>query len=345
MSFEKRYKIIRIIVCIVVYMHIRLITSALYDKVDDSYFKYQGRELTCSIILEGSMYQSSGRPVGFNYELLRIFADYNYCTMTVEPPIPSPDCWEKLIKNQYDILVFNLTDSIPEEYLDKLYISVPIRGDNVWIVAKDRRQTLNAINFWLAKFQQGKSFKQIMYRYFRSYRIEPYQESDLSVNALSPYDAIIKKYSKYIGMDWRLLSAVVYQESRYFMGAQSTKSAKGLMQIKQSTAARYGITDLYDPDLNVKAGALHIDYLLDIYQNDGIDSANVIKFALAAYNAGEGRIQECRKMADSLGYNANDWEEVVKVFDNMPNFSGKETRRYVNAILEKFESYKQVISK
>ena len=127
------------------------------------------------------------------------------------------------------------------------------------------------------------------------------------------------------------------------MGAQSSRSAKGLMQIKQSTAARYGIDDIYDPDLNVKAGTLHIDYLLNIYRKEGVDSANVIKFALAAYNAGEGRIQECRNVADSLGYNANEWDEVVKVFDKMPNFSGKETKRYVNAIMEKYESYKEII--
>ncbi|MDD4670983.1 MAG: transglycosylase SLT domain-containing protein [Bacteroidales bacterium] len=312
---------------------------------DNNFYTFSKEKVECSILINGGMFASKGRPVGFNYELLRVFADFNNCIANIDPPAESYDCWKELVKGNYDILVVNINDTVPEYYSDMIFLSVPINNNGVWAVTRDNLKMLNAINFWLAEFQDDKSYKQMIYRYFRSYKIEPYLVPDgEKVSALSPYDAIIKKYSKYIGVDWRLLSSVIYQESRYSMGAESPRNALGLMQIKKGTASRYGIDNLYDPELNVKAGTLHIDYLLKMFHDQGIDSANVIKFALASYNAGEGRIMECRQVADSLGLDPNNWDEVTKAFSKMPNFVGKETIRYVNAILERFENYKQIIN-
>ena len=334
--------IARTIIFLLVILLIRELFSDDRSSIDN-YYKSDINELACSIILEGGMYYSYGKPVGFNYEMLSYFADYNNDIIKIDPPQPSPACWDSLINGNYDILVISTHDSIPKHYLNRIYTSVPIQENNVWAVSKKNIKLLNEINFWFADFKNDRLFKQLKKRYFRSYKIEPYLEQNTVAYGLSPYDAIVKKYGKYIGMDWRLLSSLIYEESRYYMGVESNKSAKGLMQIKASTAEHYGVENIYDPDLNIKAGSLHIQYLLEMFKAEGLDSTNVIKFTLAAYNAGEGRIADCRKHAASKGFNPDVWEEVSKSFSSMPSFSGKVTINYVNDILDRYEKYKTVI--
>lgn len=177
-------------------------------------------------------------------------------------------------------------------------------------------------------------------RFFRSYNIESISRN--GVQNLSPYDAIIKQYSAFAGLDWLLVSALAYQESHYYMGTQSG-SAQGLMQIKQSTASIYGVNDVYDPELNIKAGTLHLQSLMRTYQEEGLDSVNVIKFALAAYNAGEGRIDECRAHASESGYNPNDWDQVALSLSSNPTFVGEQTIEYVDEILYRYRQYNELL--
>lgn len=311
---------------------------------DSDYYFIKKDTLNCAIILEDDMYSSKGRPIGFHYEMLRLLGDYTNTNVVIESKENIQTIWDKLIVGEYDILVVSDNDSIPPKYKEELLFSVPIRENFSWVVSTNEGNILNSINFWFAEFQKDKHYKRVTNRYFRSYRIQPHIEGNSQATALSPYDDIIKKYSTYFGIDWRLLSSVIYQESRYSIGASSHRNAQGLMQIKRSTAKSYGIDDIFDPELNVKAGTLHIEYLLNIFRKEGLDSTNVIKFALGSYNAGEGRIQECRQAAAKLGLNPNDWEEVTQSFESMNNFSGKETIRYVNEVIERFEQYKVVIN-
>ena len=76
-----------------------------------------------------------------------------------------------------------------------------------------------------------------------------------------------------------LIHAVIAVESAYRPRALSPRGAAGLMQLMPATAARYGVTDVFDPAQNIAAGARHLRALLDRY---GQDPAR----ALAAYNAG-----------------------------------------------------------
>lgn len=87
------------------------------------------------------------------------------------------------------------------------------------------------------------------------------------------------------GVDAALLHAVIRAESAYNERALSPKGAAGLMQLMPATARRYGVTDRFDPDQNVLAGAYYLRDLLAMF--DGR-----VELALAAYNAGEGAVQK-----------------------------------------------------
>lgn len=158
-----------------------------------------------------------------------------------------------------------------------------------------------------------------------------------SRGGISRYDDLVKKYSAEIGMDWRLLSAIIWYESGFSMDVRSPYGAVGLMQVKQSTASAYGIDDVYNPDSNLSAGTKHLKRLMKMYEREGIDSLNVLKFTLAAYNCGENRLQLYRDRAFEKGVDPNDWEAVRSTFD----FPEGKIPLYIDDIICKWEDYIQ----
>ncbi len=87
------------------------------------------------------------------------------------------------------------------------------------------------------------------------------------------------------GVDPLLLYSVMHQESSFKSHAVSPKGARGLMQLMPGTAARYGVTNIFDPKQNIEGGARYLRFLLDRFNGD-------LNLALAGYNAGEGAVDK-----------------------------------------------------
>src|SRR3954471_10390784 len=87
------------------------------------------------------------------------------------------------------------------------------------------------------------------------------------------------------GVDPLLLYSVMHQESSFKSHAVSPKGARGLMQLMPGTAARYGVTNIFDARQNIEGGARYLHFLLDRFNGD-------VNLALAGYNAGEGAVDK-----------------------------------------------------
>ena len=96
------------------------------------------------------------------------------------------------------------------------------------------------------------------------------------------YDPVIQRVASEKGVDPALVRAVIQVESGYQSRARSRKGAVGLMQVMPATGRQYGITNLYDPHANIRAGVTHLRRLLDKFP---------LALALAAYNAGEAAVE------------------------------------------------------
>lgn len=101
-----------------------------------------------------------------------------------------------------------------------------------------------------------------------------------------PYAALIQDAAEAHGLDPALVAAVVQQESNFNPDAISPAGAMGLMQIMPATAAEWGLTKPFDAAANLDTGAAYLAWLISRYNN--------VELALAAYNAGPGRVDACR---------------------------------------------------
>ncbi len=139
------------------------------------------------------------------------------------------------------------------------------------------------------------------------------------------HEDIIRQQAAEKQLDPALIAGVIYTESR-FRDQTSHAGAKGLMQLLPSTAddiaRKSGGTafvqgDLADPQVNISYGSFYLRYLLTRY------GGNVV-LAVAAYNAGEGRVDKWVFAARHRGED----------FDHARHIPFPETRHYVQQVLE-----------
>jgi membrane-bound lytic murein transglycosylase F len=111
------------------------------------------------------------------------------------------------------------------------------------------------------------------------------------------------------GLDWRLIAAVGYQESRWQMQASSGDGARGIMMLTTDAANTVGVTDRSDQRQNILGGA---KYLAQAFASipKRIGEPDRTWFALAAYNAGYGHLEDARVLAQMRGKNPDSWSDV-----------------------------------
>lgn len=129
----------------------------------------------------------------------------------------------------------------------------------------------------------------------------------------SAYDDIIRAASQRFGVREELIRAVIFTESSFRPDAVSPAGAKGLMQLMDRTAASLGVTDPFDPVQNIMGGTRYLAQMLQRFNGSE-------KLALAAYNAGPGRLKQ-------LGIHTE--EDLMKYYHRLP----LETQRYIPKVL------------
>ncbi|MDR3350493.1 MAG: transglycosylase SLT domain-containing protein [Prevotellaceae bacterium] len=293
-------------------------------------------------------------PAGFQMEIIRAFAKSFRCPYRITVLPSFGERQQALAGQQADIMICSPGEY--REYLQngKLTAGFLLPDSSAWIVDAQRPEMLTLLGQWMAHYRQSKSFKAHRRKYCAG---APANKERPLCNALSPYDTLIKKYARQIDWDWRLLASLIYQESRFDTASRSRRGAYGLMQLMPQTAESFGVFDIETPDSNLQAGVKYLRYATKYLRLHETSGADRLKFVLAAYNAGIGRIRDCRAFAESQGKNTDKWEDVAAVIPLMRYetyytgdaiqlgyFKGSETLAYVRNVWERYEHYLNLVA-
>ncbi len=252
--------------------------------------------------------------------------------------------------------------SIMATYYPILDVKVPVSFSQriAWATRHDSQNLLIATNNWLEEIKRQIDFNVIYNKYFKNKknfrrRIKSNFYS-LNKQQISPYDDLIKQYSKTLNWDWRLVASQIYQESKFDPRVSSWAKASGLMQLMPNTAKELGVTNRADPKQSIKGGTKYLKQLWRNFENI-TDSIQRIKFTMASYNSGLYHVKDAQNLAKKRGLDETVWdnnvEDMILELSQPKNYRdpvvkygyvrGIEPYNYVIQIFERYQHYTQFI--
>ena len=191
--------------------------------------------------------------------------------------------------------------------------ALPESRPTQWVVRRGARDLLERVNQFLAAQIKSGGVAELARRSSGDVRRFEYEESHVFhehvIERLPRYQPWFTEAGTRTGIDWRLLAAIGYQESKWNPAAASADGALGMMMLTPSTAEAMGIKDRADPRQNIFAGAR---YFADVRVKipERIREPDRTWLALAAYNVGFGHLEDARVIAQTRGLNPDSWADV-----------------------------------
>ena len=191
--------------------------------------------------------------------------------------------------------------------------TLPATRPAQWIVRKNAPDLLKSVNEFFNEVAHSGLLAQLSSEATGDDRDFDYLESrnfqaHIAVR-LGAFRQFFEDASEKSGVDWRLLAAIGYQESKWDPKAASADGAQGVMMLTQDTATAMGFPDRSNAQQNIFAGA---KYFAEVKEKipDRIGEPDRTWLALASYNVGFGHLEDARVLAQSRGKNPDSWEDV-----------------------------------
>src|SRR4029079_900098 len=145
-------------------------------------------------------------------------------------------------------------------------------------------------------------------RYLESSTYVKSASADAERAKLQTLVKFFQTYGSKYDIDYLLMAAQGYQESRLDQGAKSHVGAIGVMQVMPATGKDLAVGDITRTEPNIHAGVKYFRFMMDnFYKNEPMDRLNKGLMTLASYNAGPGRIRQLRAETARRGLNPNVW--------------------------------------
>jgi membrane-bound lytic murein transglycosylase MltF len=216
-------------------------------------------------------------------------------------------------------------------------------GGNIGVMIRPNSPQLKAeLNSFLARYPEGSGVRnQLLQKYLKNVK---YAKEATSKEEIAKFEATVdffRKYGDKYDLDYLLIMAQGYQESRLDQNAKSPVGAIGVMQVMPATGKDLNVGDITKIEPNIHAGVKYIRFMMNqFYADEPMDNLNKGLFTFASYNAGPGRIAQLRKLAAKRGLDPNKWFNNVEVL--AAEKIGRETVTYVSNIYKYYLAYKLV---
>ena len=150
---------------------------------------------------------------------------------------------------------------------------------------------------------------------------------------ISEFDPIMRKVGEEQGHDWRLMSAIAYNETRFREDLVSKRGAVGIMQIRPVVARHFNIPEekLAETETNVRLAGMLLSELEGMLKLPAsTPTVDRLSIVLASYNAGIGHIHDACRLARSEGADPHSWENISRYLKLMaePEYYNKEEVRH-----------------
>lgn len=222
-------------------------------------------------------------------------------------------------------------------------VTVNSGGRIAWAIRKNSPLLETELDAFLRSHGKGMAFgNTLLKRYLQN---AGYVKPATDAAGLRRFDetvALFRKYGDRYDMDYLLMMAQGYQESRLDQNAKSQVGAVGVMQVMPATAGDLKVGDIRQLDPNIHAGVKYIRHMIDhYYANDPMTPVDKMLFAFASYNAGPNRIEALRREAARRGLDPNRWFRNVEFV--AAEKIGQETVTYVANIYKYYIAYQLVV--
>jgi membrane-bound lytic murein transglycosylase MltF len=222
-------------------------------------------------------------------------------------------------------------------------VAVRTGGNLAVAIRKNNPQLAAGLNAMIDKYGLGTAFGNMMEkRYLQSTKFVKNATSEAEIRKFQDIAKFFRQYSDQYDMDYLLMAAQGFQESRLDQTVKSPVGAIGVMQVMPATAKDLNVGDVREVEANIHAGVKYMRWVVDhYYKDEPMDDLNKGLFAFASYNAGPARIRQLRNEAEKRGLDPNVW------FGNVEQIAseriGRETVTYVSNIYKYYVAYRLVV--
>ena len=222
-------------------------------------------------------------------------------------------------------------------------LAIKTGADIAWMIRKESPLLKREVDAFLAEYPAGSATRNMLFqRYLKSTKYVLNATSKEEMRKFQQTVQIFRRYGTQYDLDFLLMMAQGYQESRLDQGAKSQVGAVGVMQVMPATGQSLGVGDIHQLEPNIHAGVKYVRTLIDDhFDGDSLDALNRTLFAFAAYNAGPARVAGLRRRAAARGLDPNRWTDNVEVI--AAEEIGRETVTYVANIYKYYVAYTLVM--
>ncbi len=194
-----------------------------------------------------------------------------------------------------------------------------------WAISADGDPALlGEVNKFIAQIKQDGTLRQLIDRHYgyneRLSTVDTATFISQARTLLPRYRIWFSDAADLTGLDWRLVAALAYRESRWDPDATSFTNVRGMMMLTEETADRMGVDNRLDAQASIMAGARYLQLLKEQLPLR-ISEEDRLWMALAAYNQGMGHLEDARVLAAQSGLNPDVWADVKRM---MPLLSRSE---------------------
>lgn len=177
-----------------------------------------------------------------------------------------------------------------------------------------RKRADGTLNRLVAFYSQGNTFDPYSVRSF---------QRDMA-RRLPRYQGLFEKNASKLGLDWHLLAAIAYQESRWEPSAVSPTGVQGLMMLTHDTASFMGVEDRTNVPQSIRGGAAY--YKMIVNNLARVPEPDRTWMALAGYNMGPAYIDRARARAFKAGDDGDKWMVVSRHLRSMAQDARRQGR-------------------